>query len=200
MIFGTGTVVFNQQFPGMLFQGSGAFAFGMIVTLMIYAFGKISGANMNPAVSFTFAWLKMHSYQDAFLYTVFQIAGALSASFTLHFLFPQNKFLGGTLPAGSELQSFLLEIFLTFLLMLVVLLVDHASPKIKKFAPELIGLVVGLEAYFAGPICGASMNPARSLAPAVVSGQLQHLWIYLLAPFIGAFLAAFIWKSQFKST
>ncbi len=198
MIFGTGTVVVNQQFPGMLFNGSGAFAFGVIVTLMIYAFGKTSGANMNPAVSFTFAWLKKHTYRDAVLYTIFQTAGALSASFTLHFLFPRNQFLGGTLPAGSEMQSFLLEIFLTFLLILIVLLLDHASPKIKKWAAVLIGLVVGLEAYFAGPICGASMNPARSLAPAMVSGQLQHLWIYLLAPFIGAFLAAIVWKFRFK--
>ncbi|RYE08839.1 MAG: aquaporin, partial [Sphingobacteriaceae bacterium] len=90
-------------------------------------------------------------------------------------------------------------IFLTFLLMLIVLLLDHASAKIKKYAAIAIGLVVGLEAYFAGPICGASMNPARSLAPAIVSGQLQHLWIYLFAPFIGAFLAAFVWKFTLKS-
>ncbi|MGI4750679.1 MAG: MIP/aquaporin family protein [Janthinobacterium lividum] len=199
MFFGTGTVVVSQEIPGLLFNGSGALAFGLIVTLMIYAFGKISGANMNPVVSFAFAWLKMHSYRDALFYTIFQAAGALSASFTLHFLFPQNKYLGGTLPAGSELQSFVLEILLTFLLILVVLLLSEASSKIKSFSAILIGLVVGLEAYFAGPISGASMNPVRSLAPAIVSGQLQHLWIYLLAPFIGAFLAAFVWKFKLKS-
>lgn len=199
MFFGTGTVVVNQEFPKLLFNASGACAFGLIVTLMICAFGKTSGANMNPVVSFTFAWLKMHSYRDAFWYTVFQTGGALSASFTLHFLFPANKYLGGTLPAGSAMQSFLLEIFLAFLLILIVLLLDHALPKIKKLAAVLIGLVVGLEAYFAGPISGASMNPVRSLAPALVSHQLQHLWVYLFAPFIGAFLAAFLWKSALKS-
>lgn len=198
IFFGTGTVVINQEIPGLLFKGSGAVAFGLIVTLMIYAFGKTSGANMNPVVSFTFAWLNIHSYRDAVLYTLFQAAGALSASFTLHFLFPKDIGLGGTLPSGSETQSFLLEIFLTFLLILIVLLLDHASPKIKNLAAVSIGSVVGLEAYFAGPISGASMNPVRSLAPAIVSGQLQHLWIYLLAPFIGAFLAALLWKSALK--
>ncbi|MVN20694.1 MIP/aquaporin family protein [Mucilaginibacter arboris] len=199
MFFGTGTVVVSQEIPGLIFKGGGALAFGLIVTLMIYAFGKISGANMNPVVSFTFAWLKMHSYREAFFYTIFQAGGAFSASFILHFLFPLNKNLGGTLPSGAVLQSFFLEIFLTFLLILIVLLLSEASPKVKVFAAIIIGLVVGLEAFFAGPISGASMNPIRSLAPAVVSHQLQHWWIYLFAPFIGAFLAAAVWKYVFKS-
>lgn len=198
MFFGTGTVVVSQEFPGLIFKGGGAVAFGLIVTLMIYAFGKISGANMNPVVSFTSAWLKMHSYKDAVFYTIFQAAGAISASFTLHFLFPANQFLGGTLPSGSAIQSFWLEILLTFLLILIVLLLSDASARIKKFSEVVIGLVVGLEAYFAGPISGASMNPIRSLAPAVVSQQLQHLWVYLLAPFIGAFLAAACWRFVLK--
>ena len=199
MFFGTGTVVVSQEMPGLIFKGGGAFAFGLVVTLMIYTFGKISGANMNPVVSFTFAWLKMHTYKDAFFYTIFQAGGAFSASFTLHFLFPANKNLGGTHPSGSAMQSFLLEVFLTFLLMLVVLLLSEASARIKKVAAILIGLIVGLEAWFAGPISGASMNPIRSLAPAVVSHQLQHFWIYLCAPFIGAFLAAMLWKSKLKN-
>lgn len=199
IIFGTGTVVVSQEIPGLIFKGGGALAFGLIVMLMIYAFGKISGANMNPVVSFTLAWLKIHSYRDAFFYTVFQAGGAFSASFILHFLFPANKNLGGTHPAGTYMQSFWLEIFLTFLLMLVVLLLSEASPKIKTFAAIIIGLVVGLEAFFAGPISGASMNPIRSLAPAIVSQQLQYLWVYIFAPFIGAFSAAAIWKYIFKN-
>ena len=199
LFFGTGTVVISQEFPGSTFPGTGALAFGLIVTLMIYVFGKTSGANMNPVVSIVFALLKMHTYRDAVFYTVFQTAGALCASFTLHFLFPKNKYLGGTMPAGTELQSFLLEILLTFLLLLIVLLLSEASSKIKSSSAVLIGLVVGLEAYFAGPVSGASMNPVRSMAPAIVSGQLQHLWIYVLAPFIGAFLAAFLWKSKLSS-
>ncbi|MGI4022840.1 MAG: MIP/aquaporin family protein [Janthinobacterium lividum] len=199
MFFGTGTVVVSQEMPGLIFKGGGALAFGLIVMLMIFAFGKISGANMNPVVSFTFAWLKMHSYKDAIFYTIFQAAGAFSASFILHILFPANQFLGGTLPSGTAFQSFWLEIFLTFLLILIVLLLSKASPQIKKSAEVIIGLVVGLEAYFAGPISGASMNPIRSLAPALVSNQLQYLWVYLFAPFVGAFSAAAFWKFILKN-
>ncbi len=198
IFFGTGTVVVSQEIPGLIFKGGGAFAFGLIVTLMIYAFGKVSGANMNPVVSFTFAWLKMHSYLDAVFYTIFQAAGAFSASFILHFLFPANQYLGGTLPSGTSIQSFWLEILLTFFLILVVLLLSQSSPKIKNFAAVIIGLVVGLEAFFAGPVSGASMNPIRSIAPAVVSHQLQHMWVYIFAPFIGAFLAAVFWRFMLR--
>jgi aquaporin NIP len=198
MICGTGAVVISQEMPGTIFNGGAALAFGLIVTLMIYVFGDISGANMNPVVSITFACLKMHSVKDALFYTLFQAAGAFSASFTLHFLFPNNKGLGGTLPSGTAVQSFLLEVFLTFLLMLAVLLLSGSSIKIKKYAGVIIGAIVGLEAFFAGPICGASMNPIRSVAPAVVSHQTQYLWIYLLGPFLGAFFATLIWLLVFK--
>lgn len=198
MICGTGAVVISQEMPGTIFNGGVALAFGLIVTLMIYVFGDLSGANMNPVVSITFACLKMHSFKDAFFYTLFQAAGAFSASFTLHFLFPANKGLGGTLPSRTAIQSFLLEIFLTFLLMLAVLLLSHTSHNIKKYAAVIIGVIVGLEAYFAGPICGASMNPIRSVAPAIVSHQTQHLWVYLLGPCLGAFLATITWLLIFK--
>ncbi len=198
IICGTGAVVVSQEMPGFAFNGGVALAFGLIVMLMILIFGKLSGANMNPVVSITLACLKMHTFKDAFFYTLFQAAGALSASFTLHFLFPANKGLGGTSPAGTAMQSFLLEIFLTFILILAVLLLSGTSHKIKDFAAVIIGAIVGLEAYFAGPICGASMNPIRSLAPALVAHQLQHLWVYLLGPSVGAFLAAVIWVLLFK--
>ncbi len=198
IICGTGAVVISQEMPGVIFNGGVALAFGLIVTLMIYVFGDLSGANMNPVVSITLACLKMHTFTDAFFYTLFQAAGAFSASFTLHFLFPANKGLGGTLPSGTAMQSFLLETLLTFLLMLAVLLLSHTSHRIKKYAPIIIGAIVGLEALFAGPICGASMNPIRSIAPAVVSHQTQHLWVYLLGPGLGAFFATAIWLLVFK--
>jgi len=106
-------------------------------------------------------------------------------------LFPQNRFLGATLPAGSDLQSFILEFVLTFLLMLTILNVSTGAKEKGITAGIAVGAVIGLEAMFAGPICGASMNPARSLAPALVSGHLEHLWLYLLAPPLGAAAAMF---------
>ncbi|HVV55946.1 MAG TPA: aquaporin, partial [Mucilaginibacter sp.] len=107
---------------------------------------------------------------------------------------PANDLLGATLPAGSAVQSFVLEFILTFFLMLVIINVAHGSKEQGMFAGLAIGSVVGLEAMFAGPICGASMNPARSLAPAVVSGHLASLWIYLIAPVIGAASVIPVWK------
>jgi len=118
-------------------------------------------------------------------YILSQVTGALLASALLRLLFPQNKLLGATLPAGSELQSFTLELVLTFLLMLTILNVSTGAKEKGITAGIAIGAVIGLEAMFAGPICGASMNPARSLAPAIVSGNLQHLWLYLAASPLG---------------
>ena len=122
-------------------------------------------------------------------YILSQTTGALIASGLLRVLFPQNKFLGATLPAGSEAQSFILEFVLSFLLMLTILNVSTGAKEKGITAGIAVGAVIGLEAMFAGPICGASMNPARSLAPALVSGHFEMLWIYLVAPTLGALLA-----------
>jgi aquaporin NIP len=122
-------------------------------------------------------------------YILSQVAGAFIASYSLKFLFPQNELLGTTLPAGSDMQSFILEIILTFFLMFVIMNVSSGAKEKGITAGIAIASVVGLEAMFAGPICGASMNPARSLAPAVASGNLQSLWVYLSAPVIGAVIA-----------
>ncbi|MFN5773697.1 aquaporin, partial [Flavobacterium sp.] len=132
--------------------------------------------------------------KDVLPYIISQIFGAVLASFTLHLLFPANEFLGSTLPTGSNFQSFVLEFILTFLLMMVILNVAHGSKEQGMFAGLAIGSVVTLEAMFAGPICGASMNPVRSLAPALVSTHLEHLWLYLLAPTLGAITSVIIWK------
>ncbi|HEY6901199.1 MAG TPA: aquaporin, partial [Puia sp.] len=128
------------------------------------------------------------------LYIPSQIIGALLASGLLHLLFPANTLLGATLPAGSAMQSFRLELILTFLLMLVIMGVSTGSKEQGLFAGLAIGAVILLEAMFAGPICGASMNPARSLAPALISGHIECLWVYLTAPVAGAALAIPIWK------
>jgi aquaporin Z len=161
---------------------------------MIFALGDVSGAHFNPAVTFSFAIAKRFPWKEVTPYLLFQAMGALSASWLLHFLFPKNIFLGASLPAGSEMQSFILEFILTFFLVLVIFNVTTGSKEKGITAALAIGGTVGLEAMFAGPVCGASMNPIRSLAPAIVSGHTEHLWIYLTAPFLGAFTGMLIHK------
>lgn len=191
---GTGAIIINQETGGTISHVGVAFTFGLIVMSMIYALGNISGAHFNPAVTIAFTVANKFDTKDVFPYIICQISGAILASFTLHLLFPVNEFLGATLPSGSELQSFVLEFILTFLLMLVILNVAHGSKEQGMFAGLAIGSVITLEAMFAGPICGASMNPARSLAPALVSTHLEHLWLYLLSPTLGAIASVVIWK------
>ena len=186
---GTGAIVINQQTAGVVTHPGIAFTFGLIVMVMIYALGPVSGAHLNPAVTIAFAASKRFPLKEVLPYILSQITGAFLASLILHYLFPSNDLLGTTLPAGSEMQSFILELLLTFFLMLVIIQVATGSKEQGMFAGLAIGSTVLLEAMFAGPICGASMNPARSLAPALVSGHLEHLWIYMIAPTVGAALA-----------
>ena len=171
-----------------------AITFGLIVMAMIYGLGEISGAHLNPAVSIAFTLAGRLPLKSLGIYIVSQIAGAFLASLTLRLLFPIDELLGTTLPAGSAWQSFILEFLLTFFLMLVIMDVATGSKEQGLFAGIAIGSVILLEAMFAGPICGASMNPARSLAPAIVSGHTETLWVYLTAPVIGAALAIPTWK------
>jgi aquaporin NIP len=195
MVFcGTGVMVIDQQSGGAITHVGVAITWGLIVMCMIYALGEVSGAHMNPAVSIAFVVAGRFKASLLPGYIISQLSGALLASFTLKFLFPESRFLGATLPAGPELQSFVLELLLTFFLMLVIMQVAHGSKEQGMFAGLAIGSVVGLEAIFAGPICGASMNPARSIAPAIVSGHIEHLWIYVVAPIGGALLAIPLWR------
>ena len=191
---GTGAIIINQESGGAITHVGIAITFGLIVAAMIYAVGDISGAHLNPAVTLAFWVAKEFPAKEILPYIVSQAAGAFIASLTLHYLFPANALLGSTLPSGLPMQSFVLELILTFLLMFVILHVAKGSKEQGMFAGLAIGFVVLLEAMFAGPICGASMNPIRSLAPAVVSGHLENLWIYLTAPTLGAIIAVFAWK------
>jgi aquaporin NIP len=165
-----------------------ALTFGLIVLAMIYTIGDISGAHINPAVTIGFFVARRFEARCVFPYVVSQCAGALGASVVLRFLFPKSPTLGETTPAGSAIQSFVLEMILTALLMFVILSVSTGAREKGITAGIAVGAVIGLEALFAGPICGASMNPARSLAPALVSGHLSGLWIYLVAPVLGGAL------------
>ena len=182
---GTGAIIINNVSNGVITHAGIALTFGLIVLAMIYTFGDVSGAHLNPAVTVGFAVARRFAWREVPGYVVAQVGGAFAASGLLRALFPSDAKLGVTLPAGAEMQSFTLEAVLTFLLMLVILNVSTGAKEKGITAGIAVGSVIALEAMFAGPICGASMNPARSLAPAVVSGNLEHLWIYLVAPLLG---------------
>ena len=186
---GTGAIVINTASNGAISHVGIALTFGLVVLAMIYTFGDVSGAHFNPAVTTAFAVARRFAWREVPAYVLAQMAGALAASGLLRALFPADGKLGATLPAGSASQSFILEAVLTFLLMLVILNVSTGAKEKGITAGIAVGSIIALEAMFAGPICGASMNPARSLAPALVGGNLQHLWIYLVATTLGALLA-----------
>ncbi len=188
---GAGAIVVDTVSNGTITHAGVALTFGLVVLAMIYTVGDISGAHLNPAVTVGFWAARRFPGREVFPYALSQCVGALLASGLLRFLFPLDKMLGATLPAGSDVQSFVLEVVLTFLLMLTILNVSTGAKEKGITAGIAIGAVIAMEAMFAGPICGASMNPARSLAPALVSGHLEHLWIYLVAPVIGAVAATF---------
>lgn len=186
---GTGAIVVNAASGGAIGHAGVALTFGLVVLAMIYTFGDVSGAHLNPAVTLAFAAAGRFDWREIPGYLAAQTAGAFAASGLLRLLFPEDATLGATLPAGSAGQSFVFELVLTLLLMLVILGVSTGAKEKGITAGIAVGSVIALEAMFAGPVCGASMNPARSLAPALVAGQWQHLWIYLAAPVLGALLA-----------
>lgn len=185
---GTGAIVINEVSGGAITHVGVALTFGLVVLAMIYTVGDISGAHLNPAVTIGFCFAGRFPVRSVAPYLASQCLGALAASGVLRLLFPQNQLLGTTQPAGPAAQSFVLEFLLTAILMLAILSVSTGAKEKGITAGLVVGAVIALEAMFAGPICGASMNPARSLGPAVVSPHLSHLWLYLLAPTLGALL------------
>jgi aquaporin Z len=186
---GTGAIVINDVSGGTVSHVGVALTFGLVVLAMIYAVGDVSGAHLNPAVTLGFLAARRLHVGQVLPYVVSQCLGAVFASATLRLLFPDHSTLGATRPAGPVLQSFVLEAILALLLMFVILSVSSGAKEKGLMAGVAVGAVIGLEALFAGPISGASMNPARSLAPALVAGQFRDLWIYLTAPCLGACLA-----------
>jgi aquaporin NIP len=188
---GTGAVMSNEIFDGALGNIGIAVTFGFVVIAVIYAFGHISGAHINPAVSIAFWAAKRFEAKKLLIYIPAQLIGATLASLTLSVLFKdfQTSF-GVTTPSINVWSAFIFEVLLSFLLMLVILNVSSGAHEQGLMAGIAIGGTVLLEAMFAGPATGASMNPARSFAPALVSGELSYLWIYLTAPVIGMLLAS----------
>jgi aquaporin Z len=191
---GTGAIVINDVSHGAVTHVGVAMTFGLVVMTMIYAVGDVSGAHLNPAVTVGFWAAGRLPGRHVGPYLLSQTAGGLLASAALRAMFGNPASLGASLPAGSALQSFVLEAILTGLLMFVILSVATGPKEQGIMAGIAVGGVIGFEAVFAGPISGASMNPARSLAPAVVSGNLSALWIYLLGPTVGALIAVPCWR------
>jgi aquaporin NIP len=186
---GTGAIVVNDVSHGAVSHVGIALTFGLVVLALVYALGDVSGAHLNPAVTVGFWLARRFPARDVLPYALAQSAGAVLASGLLRVLFPEHDTLGATRPSGPPLQSFVLELILTLFLMFVILSVSTGSKEKGVMAGVAVGAVIALEALFAGPVCGASMNPARSLAPALVSLHLRDLWIYLTAPVVGAAVA-----------
>jgi aquaporin NIP len=195
MFCGTGSIVVNQEANGAIGHLGICITFGLVVMSLVYALGGISGAHLNPAVTLALTVSGNFKKKEIAPYIGSQLAGALLASFLLKLMFPANMNLGATSPSGSLMQSFILEVIITFILMLVILGVTQSSKETGWLAGIIVGSIVLALALFAGPISGASMNPARSIAPAVVSGNVADLWLYIVAPISGAILAVFTWKA-----
>ena len=191
---GTGAIIIDGVSNGALGNIGIAITFGLIVMTMIAAVGRVSGAHFNPAVTIGFWIAKRFDSKEVLPYVIAQGIGAFLASGILRFLFPDALTLGETLPAGSWMQTFVLEIILTFFLMFVIINVATGSKEQGIIASIAIGVTVLLEALFAGPITGASMNPIRSIAPAIVNLNFEYLWIYIAAPIIGAMLSIGAWR------
>lgn len=194
VLAGTGAVVIDAVTGGGVSHVGVALTFGLVVMAMIYAVGDVSGAHLNPAVTFGFWLAGRLPGRCVGPYVLSQVAGAVTASLLLRAMFSNRAYLGATVPAGPDWQSFALETVLTALLMFVILCVSTGPKEVGVMAGIAVGGVIGFEALFAGPISGASMNPARSFAPALVSGHLHSLWVYVAAPLLGAAAAVPCWR------
>jgi MIP family channel proteins len=186
---GCGAIMVDQKTSALGHVGV-AISFGLVIMVMIYAVGHISGAHFNSSVTFAFALSRHFPWPRVPLYWLAQLVGAIVAAAVLRGSLGNVAHVGATLPSGSDAQAFLWETVLTFFLMFVIMAVATDTRAVGEAAAIAIGATVGLDAMFGGPITGASMNPARSLGPAIAGGDFTSIWVYLTAPFLGATLAA----------
>ncbi|MEN7972588.1 MAG: aquaporin [Verrucomicrobiota bacterium] len=188
---GCGAIVVNELYGGALSHVGVALVWGMVVMVLIYSLGDVSGAHFNPAVTIGFIVAgRTKAYKTLANYIVWQVLGALAAAYLLKLLFPLSETLGATLPADSVWRAFAMEVVLTFILFFVIMQTTTGAKEKGIMAGVAIGSAVGIDAMFGGPVSGASMNPARSIGPAIASGHIEHLWVYIAAPLLGALLAA----------
>jgi len=191
---GTGAVIVDKFSGGSVTHVGISIVFGLVVMAMIYSMGDVSGAHLNPAVTLGFYSAGRMTLQTAFYYIVSQISGAILASGTLSFIFPFTKTFGETVPSINISGAFAMEFIISFFLMFVIINVATGSKEQGLMAGIAIGGYVALAALFAGPVTGASMNPARTIGPAVFSGNYKGFWVYMIAPIVAAAAAAWVHK------
>ena len=194
LVFAGAGAIMVDATTGALGHVGVAISFGLVIMVMIYAVGHVSGAHFNPAVTLAFALTRHFPWPRLVGYWAAQVLGALVAAAILRGSLGDVAHVGATLPSGSQRQSFLWEVVLTFFLMFVIMAVATDTRAVGEAAAIAIGGTVGLDAMFGGPISGASMNPARSIGPAVVSGDLHALWLYITAPILGAAIGALAYQ------
>ncbi len=194
VFFGCGAIMVDAKSGGLGNVGI-ALAFGIAIMAMIYAVGHVSGAHLNPAVSLAFGLSRHFPLRRVGFYWVAQCAGAIAAAAVLRGSLGDVANVGATVPSGSDTQSFLWEVVLTFFLMFVIMAVATDTRAVGEAAAIAIGSTVALGALVGGPVSGASMNPARSFGPALVSGTFDALWVYLVAPAVGAALGALAYRA-----
>lgn len=191
---GTGAIIVNDLNDGVVSHVGVALTFGVVVMVMVFTIGDISGAHINPAVTLGCVLEKRLPARDAMPYIIAQCAGAIAASLILKALFSSHETLGASAPAGDWWPSLILEVILTMFLVLVILSVTSGVREKAITAGLAIGGVITFGGLFAGPVSGGSFNPARSLGPAIVAGELGSLWLYLVGPLVGGALASACWR------
>ncbi|UOY08038.1 aquaporin [Muricauda sp. SCSIO 64092] len=194
VFFGTGAIIVDGLYDGMVTHLGVAIVFGLVVLVVIYAIGEISGAHLNPAVTWAFFVAKRIEAPKAVWYTLTQIIAAIAASAILRAMFPETITMGETLPSNGLLPATIMEFILTFTLMFVIINVATGSKEQGLMAGLSIGFTVLICALMGGPVSGASMNPARSIGPALIGGNPTHLWMYVIVPLLGAISSIYVWK------
>jgi len=200
VFIGTGAIIFNETSSGTLTHIGVCMLWGIAVALAIISAGRIADSHFNPAVTLSLVLAGKFSAKKSIEHICAQIFGGILASISLFLIFPKNATLGSTLPTASPWVAAMIEIGISFALMASIALIDILNVKSKLSAALIIGGVVFILAYWAGPLTGASMNPARSIAPAIISGHTEYLFLYLLAPIVGMFLAVPLYRLKRRNS
>ncbi|EXB31967.1 Aquaporin NIP2-1 [Morus notabilis] len=189
-----GAAAINASDERRVSQLGASVAGGLIVTVMIYAVGHISGAHMNPAVTLAFATVRHFPWKQVPLYAAAQFTGAIMGAFTLREVLYPIQHLGTTTPSGTDVQALVMEIVVTFIMMFVTSAVATDTKAVGELAGIAVGSAVCITSIFAGPISGGSMNPVRTLGPAIASGCYKGLWVYIVGPVIGTLLGSLSYR------